>query len=176
MDFNIDSKIEMNKQRLKSDYDNLRNLQNSYGYFVIYLSFIGLTFFDFVQHIKKIDFSNLNNWNYAFLIILGISLIFICHTIQLFLRLFIPKEVAHDRIPQFVYETMYNKVSIWAKKNNKDPMEETRLAYLELLEKAVKNNFRLYHHKRNLIYKTIKYALISLIPYFILMILFNLLN
>jgi len=176
MKFDLDSKIELNKERLKQDYNNLRNLQNSYGYIVIYLSFIGLTFFEFIKHLRSIDFCNLDWLNLIFIIGLIISIIFIIYTILIFLKLFIPRQVAHDKLPKFLYTTMLRKVTDWANDNNKDPEEETKKAYLDLLEKAVENNFRLYIYKRQLIYKTIKIALISLIPYFVTMILFNLLN
>jgi hypothetical protein len=176
MKFDIDTKIDLNKERLKYDYENLRNLQNSYGYIVVYLSFIGLTFFDFIKYLKTINYCNIDYLNLIFMISLIISLIFIFYTIQQFLKLFIPRKVAHDKLPNFVYNTMYDKVSAWAKKYNKDPEEETKQAYLELLEKAVENNFNLYIKKRVLLYKTIKFALISLIPYFVSMILFNLIK
>jgi len=87
-----------------------------------------------------------------------------------------PQNVAHDKLPNYIYNTMYNEVSTWAKKHNKNTEEETKQAYLEMLEKAVKNNFNLYIKKRLLLYKTIKFALISLVPYFVSMILFNLLK
>ncbi len=71
---------------------------------------------------------------------------------------------------------MYNKVSIWAKKNKKDAINETKEAYLELLEEAVENNFTLYKKKRYYLYKSIKFALISIIPYFIAMLIFKLIT
>ena len=176
MKFDIDTKIDLNKERLKYDYENLRNLQNSYGYIVVYLSFIGLTIFDFIKYLKTINYCHIDYLNLIFIISLLISLIFIFYTIQQFLKLFIPRNVAHDKLPIFIYKTMYDKVSAWAKKYNKDPEEEVKQAYLELLEKAVENNFNLYIKKRLLLYKTIKFALISLIPYFVSMILFNLIK
>ncbi|MCK4664956.1 MAG: hypothetical protein KAT68_18950 [Bacteroidales bacterium] len=176
MKFDIDTKIDLNKERLKYDYENLRNLQNSYGYIVVYLSFIGLTFFDFIKHLKTIDYCNFDYMNLIFIISLLVSLVFIFYAIFQFLKLFIPRKVAHDKLPNYIYNTMYNKVSTWAKKNNKNPEEEAKLAYLELLEKAVEINFKLYINKRLLLYKTIKFALISLIPYFVSMILFNLIK
>lgn len=176
MKFDIDTKILQNKERLKYDYDNLRNLQNSYGYIVIYLSFIGLTFFDFVNYLKIINYCKLTCYNMLFLVSLMISLVFIIYTTYVFLQLFMPKTVAHDRLPKYIYYTMHESVSEWAKKYNKDPDNEVKLAYLDLLEKAVEHNFKLYIMKRLLLYKTIKFALISLIPYFISMILFNLLK
>lgn len=176
MKFDIDSKIEQNKERLKYDYENLRNLQNSYGYIVIYLSFIGLTFFDFIKYLKTINYCKLTCPNLIFLVSLIISLVFISYTIYIFLKLFMPQVVAHDKLPNYIYNTMYDSVSEWAKKYNKDPDNETKQAYLDLLEKAVEHNFKLYITKRLLLYKTIKIALISLIPYFISMILYNLLK
>lgn len=173
MKFDIDSKIEQNRDRLRFDYENLRNLQNSYGYIVIYLSFIGLTFFDFVKYLKTINYCCLEFWSILFLISLLISLAFIVYTILQFLKLFIPKYVAHDKLPEFLYKDMYKKVSEWAIKNNKDPENEVKESYLNLLEKAVENNYKLYINKRLLLYKTIRIALISLIPYFASMILFN---
>jgi hypothetical protein len=176
MKFDLDSKIELNKERLKHDFENLRNVQNSYGYIVIYLSFIGLTFFDFVKFIKTMDYCNLNFMNIFFLLSLIISIFYIIYTLRLFYKLFIPREVAHDKLPNFIYTSMLTEVTDWAKKNNKNAEEETKNAYLDLLEKAVENNFKLYIKKRLLIYKTIKVALISLIPYFVSMILFNILK
>lgn len=173
MKFDIDSKIEENRNRLKYDYDNLKNIQNAYGYFIIYISFLGLTFFDFIDHIKSINYYNLSLINSIFIICIIISLICIAFCFTYFIKLFFPQEVAHDKIPYDIYDTMYKKIKTWATKKNKNPENETKEAYLELLEKAVKNNFELYKKKRVNLFKSIKFALYSLIPYFITMLIIN---
>lgn len=174
MKFDLDSKIEENRNRLIFDYGNLRYIQNAYGYFVVYISFLGLTFFDFIDYLKLIDYCNLSCINTTFIVCIISSLICITYCFYYFIKLFYPQEVAYDKIPFDIYHTMYNKVKLWATKKNKNAENETKEAYLELLEKAVKNNFELYKKKRIILFKSIKFALYSLIPYFIAMLILHL--
>lgn len=176
MNFDIDSKIKQNKERLKNDYNNLRNIQNSYGYIVVYLSFIGLTFFDFIDYLNTIDLCVINLWHFTFLLCLTVALSFIYLTLHHFIWLFIPRKVAHDKLPKFIYTNLYDDVASWAEKHKKNPEEEIKMAYLHLLEDAVENNYHLYIKKRYKLYKSIKFALISLIPYFLSMVIYTLLK
>lgn len=174
MKFDIDSKIAQNKERLKYDHENIRNLQNAYGYIVIYLSFIGLTFFDFIKYLSDLNLKSCKTIDIVFIILVIASMLLIIITLIFYINLFLPKKIAHDKLPKFIYSKMFKEVGDWAKRNNKNPEKETKEAYLELLERAVQNNFKIYAYKRNMLYRSIVFALLSFIPYFIAMILYNL--
>lgn len=176
MNFDLDSKIAANKERLKHDLDNLRNIQISYGYIVVYISFYGLSFVDFLDYIKGIDWSCLSIIQFILLLLLLTTILLFCMTIYHFTRLFIPRTVFHDKLPEFVYKDMFSKITDWAQRHNKDPEIENKEAYLELLEKAVKGNFDLYVQKRGILYKSIQFALFSLLPYIIAIIIYHLIK
>ena len=93
MKFDIDNKIELNKERLKYDHDNIRNLQNAYGYVVVYITFIGLTFFDFIKYLKAFDFNNIKNKEVLFLLFFIISIIFIAITLFMILSCLYQKKL-----------------------------------------------------------------------------------
>lgn len=174
-DFELDSKIDANKERLKIEHNNLRNIQNSYGYIMIYISFIGFKFFDIMGYfINDFSCSHITFSNVLFFIFFLTSLFFIFWTLIVFIKLFVPRYIAHEKLPEFVYKNMFEEVGKWAAKKGKDPVLETKKAYLEMLEKAVRHNYQTYIEKRNLLRKTIKLAIISLIPYFCCIVIYNL--
>tara|TARA_R110001599_G_scaffold24835_1_gene89146 strand:+ start:911 stop:1438 length:528 start_codon:yes stop_codon:yes gene_type:complete len=172
--FTTDSQIEANKERLEKLREELKDIQQINTLYLIYLGFVGIYFFDYTKKLITV-FENQNVcaeiW---FAISYSITLILLGISIYFFIRLLIPKYVAHDLLPKEVYNELRKEIEEWIEEENRslDTLEETKLSYLETLEDAVDSNFQLYITKKGYAYKLILFAMLSIIPY-ILSILIN---
>jgi len=172
--FTINSKIEANKERLEKLRSELKEIQQINTLYLIYLGFIGLYFFDYTNKLAKV-FQNDDLCNEIWFTLSYVTtLILLCISIYFFIRLLIPKYVAHDLLPKEVYTDLKKEIKNWIKDEDLKykVKKETKLSYLETLEDAVDINFQLLILKKGYAYKLVLFAMLSILPY-ILSILIN---
>jgi len=168
MQFDTDTKIELNKERLSKDIQEIRSIQNSYPLYFAYLAFIGLNLIEAVKYLKGYQSNKIHD---NILLVLSILTILITAiSIWKFIQLLYPKEIHYDKLPKEVYNDYYSELEEHYGSDYDELNEETKKGYLEYLELSVEQNFKLYAEKRQLLYQIVVIALISLIPYISLII------
>ncbi len=166
MEFDTNTKIELNKARLTKDIQEIRSIQNSYPLYFAYLAFIGLNLLEVIKYLKGYQCDKIHD---NILLILSIlTLIITGISILKFIQLLYPKEIYYDKLPKEVYTDYLNELRNHYGDNYKELNEETKKGYLEYLELSVEENFKLFSLKRQLLYQIVVIALISLIPYMLL--------
>jgi hypothetical protein len=166
--FDLDTKIELNKERLNRDLQDIRNVQNSYPLFFAYLAFMSLYLTDFFKYIK--NFNTDKNSDLLILILTVITSILLIWSIVKFIQLIYPQKIFYDKLPKEVYNDYMSEIIDYSKENDLDIEEETKKGYLEYLEEAVFKNFNIYVRKRQLFYHVVLISIVSIIPYSILLI------
>lgn len=164
-----EARIEMNKERLRQDSENLGKIQNLYGVFVVFLSFIGIYSLDFVKTLKTIAEFKASGGLISFLIFFILSAVLVLFAVCYFIALLWPKEVAHEPEPKLIYRDLADEVSKWMEEQDGDYdlQSEINDSYIEMLEDAVSHNYALYQEKRKYFYNVVVFSFISLIPFVI---------
>ncbi len=159
--YELDYIIELNKKRLEQytlAYQKvLERLTN------IILIYSAITIF-LLPIVQDIFLPGITHWllYICFLIFAILFLISIGFTI----RLVIPIEVAYLEMPKKYYEEY--RLVYEAEIEDKEKIKELlKASYINELEKALENNFRVFRRKSSFFYNALMYALLSVIPYLI---------
>lgn len=171
----IEEKIELNKITYDKLQAELKSLSSFNSLYFIYLAFIGVYFLKLTTHIFKIDFTSLTHIDLAIYVFYIFTFVLVLFSLANFLNLIIPRYSAYDLLPKEYYSDLYNEIDAWIKENNlsKNPKTETQEEYLSTLEKANSINFELIKAKKDYRYLSLIFAISSILPYLITIIIFG---
>ena len=171
----IDEKLQLNKIAYDKLHAELKSLSSFNSIYFIYLGFIGVYFFQIATHIFRIDYSSLSNVDLVIYLFSCLTFVLILFSVINFLNLIIPRYSAYDLLPKEYYGELFSEIDSWIKENSlsKDAKDETKEEYLMTLEKANDINFDLIKAKKDYRYFSLIFALLSLIPYLVTIIIYG---
>ncbi|MEP0005903.1 MAG: hypothetical protein ABJ387_00525 [Balneola sp.] len=171
----IKEKIELNKITYDKLHSELKSLSTFNNVYFIYLGFIGAYFFQIVSHILSIDYNSLSNIDLTIYLFFSFAFVLVLFSLTNFLNLIIPRYSAYDLLPKEYYSELYEDIHFWIKDNSlsRDAKHETKEEYLLTLERANEINFELIKAKKDYRYFSLIFALLSLLPYLITIIIYS---
>jgi hypothetical protein len=155
-DFGIDTRIALNRQRVREQFEQYKRVESYYGFFFAYMALLGYGIFDVLA------FGFQNGWVLSCLQLFTLILIFIVFsTFFFFAKLIWLKGFHVDPIPKNIYSNFdANKGTL-----KKKALElEVKKSYLQTLEVAVEQNQKIYDNKK----KYVDYLLKSMMFVFLL--------
>jgi hypothetical protein len=155
--FDLDSKIAQNRHKLREQFEQYKKIENYYPLFLAYIGAFGIYFFDFLVSRQTTLFTVVTT-------LTTLSFLYSCYIMYTIVQ---TKIWANDVFPKDLYETHLSGL----KKANPSVtdehllIQETKKYYLDILEKAVVSNFKVYEDKKKKFPSLFKVMTLSLILY-----------
>ncbi|MDP2187845.1 MAG: hypothetical protein Q8J69_04095 [Sphingobacteriaceae bacterium] len=146
--FDLDSKISLNRQRIREQFEQYKRIENYYAFFFAYVAMLGTGIFEII--ILAINSATSASFFQFSAIILVLVVLM---TFYFFCQLIWLKGIHVDPIPKNVYSQFNQNEEISEQKKLED---EIKIAYLTLLEDAIEFNQEVYSRKKAIVADMLK--------------------